>query len=59
MMDMSLKGTSVETDVEDISACYGTQVTPADILNGSASPPREAVLLYNAIKDIMRSYRAP
>ncbi len=25
MVDMSLKGTSVETDVEDISNCYGTQ----------------------------------
>jgi lipid-binding SYLF domain-containing protein len=59
MVDMSLKGTSVETDVDDISACYAAQITPADILNGSASPPREAVLLYNAIKDVIKSYRTP
>mmetsp|Transcript_21838 Transcript_21838/g.37300 ORF Transcript_21838/g.37300 Transcript_21838/m.37300 type:complete len:265 (-) Transcript_21838:342-1136(-) len=55
MVDMSLKGTSVETDVEDISNCYGTQVTPTDILNGTVSPPREATLLYNAIKAVLDS----
>lgn len=27
MVDMSLKGTSVETDIDDISNCYGTQVS--------------------------------
>ncbi|GFH21225.1 hypothetical protein V8C86DRAFT_2959415 [Haematococcus lacustris] len=50
MVDMSLKGTSVEPDMDDISNCYGTQVTPSDLLNGTVSPPREATLLYNALK---------
>lgn len=59
MMDMSLKGTSVETDVEDIVNCYGSQVTPADILNGSVSPPREATLLYNAIKEVLEMAKQP
>mmetsp|Transcript_22561 Transcript_22561/g.57316 ORF Transcript_22561/g.57316 Transcript_22561/m.57316 type:complete len:259 (-) Transcript_22561:357-1133(-) len=59
MVDMSLKGTSVEPDAEDINNCYGSQVTPADILNGSVSPPREATLLYNTIRDIVNKHSAP
>jgi hypothetical protein len=57
MVDMSLKGTSVETDQEDIQACYGPQVTPSEILNGSVAPPVEAVLLYNTITEIVQSFK--
>jgi hypothetical protein len=35
MVDVSLAGTSVEPDAEDMAACYGQQVTPGDILTGA------------------------
>ena len=53
LLDVSMQGTSVEPDTEDISACYGQHVTPADILTGKVSAPREATLLYNQIKTII------
>ncbi len=108
-MDMSLKGTSVEPDTEDILNCYGSgvssgarlqrpdlpraplhlpavraarslpprprpaadathrararslppaaKVLPADILNGKVKPPREVVLLYNAIKEAVEGVK--
>jgi hypothetical protein len=31
MMDMSLKGTSVEPDLEDIGNCYGANVSERDM----------------------------
>lgn len=31
-MDVSLKGTSLEHDVDDMEAAYGTGTTPADVL---------------------------
>ncbi|KAG2440240.1 hypothetical protein HXX76_004352 [Chlamydomonas incerta] len=50
MVDVSMQGTSVEPDVEDIANCYGQHVTPGDILTGKVSAPREATLLYNQLK---------
>jgi hypothetical protein len=34
------------------------QITPAEILNGSISPPREATLLYNTIKQLVGGHVA-
>lgn len=31
-MDVSLKGTSVEPDADDMAAAYGEGTTPADVL---------------------------
>lgn len=53
LLDVSMQGTSVEPDTEDMAACYGQHVTPADILTGKVSAPREATLLYNQIKAII------
>ncbi len=50
MLDVSMQGTSVEPDIEDIANCYGQHVTPGDILTGKVSAPREATLLYNQLK---------
>lgn len=46
-------GTSVEPDLEDIENAYGKNVTPADLLTGRVSAPREATLLYNELKKVM------
>lgn len=51
-MDVSLKGTSLEHDVDDMEAAYGEGTTPADVLTGSVRPPRQAQLLYNALSAI-------
>jgi lipid-binding SYLF domain-containing protein len=48
-VDVSLKGTSLEQDVDDMEAAYGEGTTPADVLMGSVRPPRQAQLLYNAL----------
>ena len=32
IVDVSLKGTSVEPDVDDMEAAYGEGTTPADVL---------------------------
>lgn len=58
LVDMSLKGTSIETDTEDIGNCYGANVTPAQILGGQVAAPREAVLLYNTIKELMEKAKS-
>ncbi|KAG2489849.1 hypothetical protein HYH03_011652 [Edaphochlamys debaryana] len=52
MVDVSMQGTSVEPDVEDMANCYGQHVTPGDILTGKVSAPREAMLLYNMLKTL-------
>ncbi|PNH07494.1 hypothetical protein TSOC_006037 [Tetrabaena socialis] len=52
MLDVSMQGTSVEPDAEDIANCYGQHVTPGDILTGKVSAPREAALLYNMLKQL-------
>ncbi|GFR42176.1 hypothetical protein Agub_g2916 [Astrephomene gubernaculifera] len=52
MLDVSMQGTSVEPDTEDMANCYGQQVSPGDILTGRVSPPREATLLYNMLKQL-------
>ncbi|KAF6255013.1 hypothetical protein COO60DRAFT_257962 [Scenedesmus sp. NREL 46B-D3] len=49
IVDVSLKGTSVEPDADDIAAAYGEGTTPADVLQGRVKPPRQAQLLYNAL----------
>jgi hypothetical protein len=49
IVDVSLKGTSLEQDVDDMEAAYGEGTTPADVLMGSVRPPRQAQLLYNAL----------
>jgi hypothetical protein len=33
-VDVSLNGTSIEPDADDIEAAYGAGVTPSDILTG-------------------------
>lgn len=52
LVDVSLKGTSVEPDQEDIDAAYGEACTPADILTGKVRAPKQAQLLYNALHAI-------
>lgn len=37
-MDVSLKGTSVEPDVDDMEAAYGEGTTPADVLQVCTVP---------------------
>ena len=49
---MSLKGTSVEVDVDDMEAAYGEGTTPADVLSGGVRPPKQAQLLYNALATV-------
>jgi lipid-binding SYLF domain-containing protein len=49
IVDVSLKGTSLEHDVDDMEAAYGAGTTPADVLTGSVRPPAQAQLLYNAL----------
>ncbi|WIA23358.1 hypothetical protein OEZ85_000121 [Tetradesmus obliquus] len=49
IVDVSLKGTSVEPDADDMAAAYGEGTTPADVLQGRVKPPRQAQLLYNAL----------
>lgn len=49
IVDVSLKGTSLEHDVDDMEAAYGEGTAPADVLTGGARPPRQAQLLYNAL----------
>lgn len=49
IVDVSLKGTSVEPDVDDMEAAYGEGTTPADVLQGRVKPPKQAQLLYNAL----------
>ncbi|KAF8056019.1 cry [Scenedesmus sp. PABB004] len=49
IVDVSLKGTSVEPDSDDMAAAYGEGTTPAD---GRVKPPRQAALLYNALAAI-------
>jgi hypothetical protein len=41
-VDVSLKGTSLEHDVDDMEAAYGEGTTPADVLQvgGRAAPDR-------------------
>lgn len=38
--------------MEDIENAYGKNVTPADLLTGKVSAPREAMLLYNELKKL-------
>jgi lipid-binding SYLF domain-containing protein len=52
IVDVSLKGTSLEPDADDIAAAYGEGVTPADVLTGRVRPPRQAQLLYAALARI-------
>lgn len=52
-MDFSMQGTSVEPDKEDIENAYGKNITPADLLTGKVSAPREATLLYNELKKVL------
>ena len=59
IVDVSLHGTSVEPDVDDIASCYGEGVTPADILTGKVKPTKEAAILYKAIAEIESKYSAP
>lgn len=49
IVDVSLKGTSLEHDVDDMEAAYGEGTTPADVLGGVVRPPKQAQLLYNAL----------
>jgi lipid-binding SYLF domain-containing protein len=49
IVDVSLKGTSLEPDADDMTSAYGEGVTPADVLTGSVRPPKQAQLLYNAL----------
>jgi lipid-binding SYLF domain-containing protein len=51
-VDVSLKGTSVEPDVDDMEAAYGEGTTPADVLTGRIKAPTQAQLLYNAISQL-------
>lgn len=59
LVDVSLNGTSVEPDTDDIEAAYGANVHSAEILQGRISAPRETQLLYNALKAIEDKYSAP
>jgi SH3 domain-containing YSC84-like protein 1 len=59
IVDVSLHGTSVEPDTDDIASCYGEGVTPADILTGKVKPTKEAAILYKAIAEIEAKYSAP
>jgi lipid-binding SYLF domain-containing protein len=59
IVDVSLHGTSVEPDTDDIFTTYGAGVTPSDILSGKAQPPKEAALLYKTIRDIEDKFSAP
>ncbi|KAI8469059.1 MAG: hypothetical protein J3K34DRAFT_290086 [Monoraphidium minutum] len=52
IVDVSLKGTSLEHDVDDMEAAYGEGTTPADVLTGSVRPPKQAQLLYNVLGQI-------
>jgi lipid-binding SYLF domain-containing protein len=52
IVDVSLKGTSVEPDVDDMEAAYGAGTTPADVLQGRIKPPKQAALLYNALNTL-------
>lgn len=38
LVDVSLNGTSIEPDADDIEAAYGAGVTPSDILTGKVGP---------------------
>lgn len=58
LVDVAFKGASVEADMEDIANSYGKQVTPADILSGTAMAPREAALLYGELRKVMEKYSA-
>ncbi|GBF99172.1 hypothetical protein Rsub_11617 [Raphidocelis subcapitata] len=49
IVDVSLKGTSLEPDADDMVSAYGDGVTPADVLTGTVRPPKQAQLLYNAL----------
>eukprot|EP00798_Chlamydomonas_sp_ICE-L_P010209 gene10209-8126_t len=50
LVDFAFKGTSVEANMDDIEDSYGKKVTPADILNGTVTAPREALLLYKYLR---------
>ncbi|KIZ00377.1 hypothetical protein MNEG_7589 [Monoraphidium neglectum] len=52
IVDVSLKGTSLEHDVDDMEAAYGEGTTPADVLQGSVRAPKQAQLLYNVLSQI-------
>lgn len=52
IVDVSLKGTSVEPDVDDMESAYGAGTTPADVLQGRVKAPVQAQLLYNALKTL-------
>mmetsp|Transcript_20979 Transcript_20979/g.45936 ORF Transcript_20979/g.45936 Transcript_20979/m.45936 type:complete len:242 (+) Transcript_20979:124-849(+) len=58
LVDVAFKGVSVEPDTEDIEASYGKSVKPADILNGTVSPPREATILYNELTKYAQRFSA-
>jgi len=38
IVDVSLKGTSVEPDTDDMEAAYGEGTTPADVLQVGSAP---------------------
>lgn len=59
LVDVSLNGTSVEPDVDDIELCYGTNVSSAEILQGRITAPKETQLLYRALKAVEDKYSAP
>ncbi|MEW5315718.1 MAG: hypothetical protein WDW38_007126 [Sanguina aurantia] len=50
LVDVSMQGTSVEPDKDDIKAAYGPDVTPSDVLGGRIPAPREAKLLYKQLR---------
>ncbi|MEW5302161.1 MAG: hypothetical protein WDW36_004968 [Sanguina aurantia] len=52
MVDVSVAGTSVEPDLEDISEIYGEYVTMKDLLTGKVSAPREAEALFAELKAV-------
>ncbi|MEW5306314.1 MAG: hypothetical protein WDW36_008785 [Sanguina aurantia] len=55
LVDVSMQGTSVEPDKDDIKAAYGPDVTPSDVLGGRIPAPREAKLLYKQLRVMLEA----
>lgn len=58
LVDVSMQGTSVEPDKDDIKAAYGPDVTPSDVLGGRIQAPREAKLLYKQLRVMLEAHSA-